>query len=188
MMNLLESILGQGNDEPVNQLASQFGLDKEKASSAVSALLPALGAGLSKNMSSPDGLSSLLGALAGGGHQKYLDNPSTLSDPATTQDGNSILGHILGSKDVSRQVAADASQQTGIDTDTLKKMLPLVASLAMAGLSRQSASSAREGDTSSAVSGITSMLGPLLGQSGGNSMLDNVGGLIGGLFGSRGNK
>jgi hypothetical protein len=53
---------------------------------------------------------------------------SLLADRA---DGNGILGHILGSKDVSRQVAAQASARTGIGADVLKKMLPLVATLAM---------------------------------------------------------
>ena len=42
-------------------------------------------------------------------------------------DGNGILGHIFGSKDVSRQVAARAAQSSGVAPDILAKMLPLVA-------------------------------------------------------------
>jgi hypothetical protein len=44
------------------------------------------------------------------------------------------LGHILGSKDVSRQVAAQASTRTGISELVLKQMLPAVATLAMGGV------------------------------------------------------
>src|SRR5690606_13664585 len=93
---------------------------------------------LQRNVQQPDGLSGLIGALASGGHQRYLDDPSVLGQPGSVADGNGILGHILGSKDVSRQVASSASAQTGISTDLLKKMLPLVATLAMGAMARQS--------------------------------------------------
>jgi len=46
----------------------------------------------------------------------------------TVQDGNGILGHIFGSKDVSREVAARASAQSGVGADVLKKLLPIGAS------------------------------------------------------------
>jgi hypothetical protein len=60
---------------------------------------------------------------SGGGHQQYLDDPSRLGAAETLQDGNGILGHIFGSKDVSRQVAAQASANTGISPDGLMGML-----------------------------------------------------------------
>jgi hypothetical protein len=41
--------------------------------------------------------------------------------------GNEILGHIFGSKDRSRDVATQASQQSGVDPSVLKKLLPIVA-------------------------------------------------------------
>jgi len=70
-----------------------------------------------------------------------LDNPDSLSDPAATEEGNSILGHIFGSKDVSRQAAATAAGETGLNVSTLKKMLPLLASTAMGAMSKQGSSS-----------------------------------------------
>ena len=70
--------------------------------------------------------------------------------------------HVLGSKDVSRQVATHAASETGLDSTVLKQMLPLVASLAMAALSKHAASS--NGQPTHA--GVLGMLGPLLGQSG----------------------
>jgi hypothetical protein len=44
--------------------------------------------------------------------------------------GNDVLGQILGSKDASRSVAADAAGQTGLDVGTLKQLLPHLASMA----------------------------------------------------------
>ncbi len=114
-MNLLDLIASDQNGAAVNQLASRFGLAPEQATSAVAALLPALTAGLQRNASSESGLSSLISAVTSGRHSAYLDDPSTLSKPDATTDGNAILGHILGSKDVSRQLAANASQSTGDD-------------------------------------------------------------------------
>jgi len=46
-------------------------------------------------------------------------------------DGNNILGHLLGSKDASRNLASQASASTGIDAGLIKKALPLLAGLAM---------------------------------------------------------
>lgn len=185
-MNILETIVGAQNGAAVDQLAAQFGLKPEQASSAIGALVPALAAGVKQNTSTESGLSGLLGALAGGRHETYLDNPGTLSDPGTTADGNAILGHLLGSKDVSRQVAARASQQTGIDSSILKKMLPLVATMVMAGLSKRSgASSGAIRDPQAAGAGITSMLEPMLDRNRDGSMVDDVVGMLGGFLGKK---
>jgi len=70
-------------------------------------------------------LAGLLGALQGGQHEQYLENPQMLGQPQTVNDGNAILGHLFGSKDVSRAVAGRAAEQTGIGSDVLKKLLPL---------------------------------------------------------------
>ena len=65
-------------------------------------------------------------------HAQYVDQPSQLAQPSSITDGNKILGHLLGSKDSSRQVASEAAASTGIDSGILKKMLPMVASAAFA--------------------------------------------------------
>lgn len=184
-MDILEAVTGAQNGAAVNQLARQFGLEPEQATSAVAALMPAIAAGMQRNMASESGLSGLVSALSGGRHTKYLEAPDSLADPSTTADGNGILGHLLGSKDVSRQVAAEASQQTGIDTGVLKQMLPLVAALAMAGLSRQARPDAS--NPGSAVRGLASMIGPLLGGGGGSGM-GGAAAVLGGLLGSRNRK
>jgi hypothetical protein len=59
----------------------------------------------------------------------------------TVTDGNAILGHILESRDVSRAVANNAASATGVGADVLKKMLPVVATLAIGALARQAAAS-----------------------------------------------
>jgi hypothetical protein len=129
-MNILETMLAAQNGGAVSQLGRQFGLNDDQVGSALSALVPALASGFAKNAAS-GGLDGLLGALAGGRHAGYLDDLGKLAHPSTAADGNGILGHVLGSKDVSRQVAAQAAASSGVGADILKQMLPVVAAMMM---------------------------------------------------------
>jgi hypothetical protein len=159
-MNLLESILGASGGNVLSALAGNLGLQPDQAQSALASLVPALAAGVKRNASTPQGLESLLGALQRGGHQQYVDDPSTLARPETIQDGNGILGHIFGSKEVSRQVAQQASSKTGVGVDVLKKMLPMVAGLVMAQLAkRQAAAPAAAPAAAAQGGGLLDMLG-----------------------------
>lgn len=187
MNPLMDTILGAGGGGVLQKVAGQFGLDESQAASAIQALLPALTGGVQRNVAQEGGLESLMGALTGGGHQQYLDDPSTLEDESTRDDGNSILGHLLGSKDVSRQVAAQASAETGLGTDVLKQMLPIVASLAMGALAKQSQGNNLAGMMQSGESsGVMGMLGSFLDQNHDGSMVDDVlKGVAGQLFGRR---
>jgi hypothetical protein len=99
--------------------------------------LPAVSKGIKSNVSSQQGMDSLIGALTAGGHHRYLEDPDSLANNEAVDDGNAILGHIFGNKDVSRNVASYAAEQTGTDVGTVKRLLPLVANLAMGALSKQ---------------------------------------------------
>ncbi len=180
-MDLLETLLSAQGGSAVRQLAGRFGLDESQAQSAISALLPALAGGLQNNVSREGGMDALLGALGGGNHQRFLDDPSTIEQDDTVSEGNGILGHLLGSKDVSRQVASAAAEQTGVDNSVLKQMLPIVATMVMGALSKQTAS-AQEAPQDN----ILGLLGSVLGggsQSGAQSDVASAAvGLLGKLF------
>lgn len=49
------------------------------------------------------------------------------AQPTDVGRGNDVLGQIFGSKDVSRTVALDASNRSGLDQGVLKRMLPMLA-------------------------------------------------------------
>jgi len=136
-MNFIESILQANDGKAIGQIAKQLGLPEETATKAAAAIAPALAKGLQRNASKEGGLDSLLGALKTGKHERYVDEPDALASEETVEDGNKILGHILGSKDVSRNVAGNAAKETGIDASTLKKMLPMLGAVAMGALSKQ---------------------------------------------------
>jgi hypothetical protein len=148
-VGLFDSILSASNGAAVSQIAGKLGIPENVATQAAAALTPALSRGLQRNAEKPGGLESLLGALGSGQHEKYVDKPEVIGDDDSIADGNAILGHILGSKDVSRNVAGAAATKTGIDANTLKKMLPMLATVAMGTLSKQT----KSGGAASALTG-----------------------------------
>lgn len=184
-MNILDSIMSAGNGATVRQLGSQFGLDEAQTATALSALVPALSAGLRQNAQSPEGLNGLLGALSGGTHQRYIDDPRVLGDAGTVADGNGILSHVFGSKDVSRQVAARTAAQTGLGPEVMKRMLPLVATLVMGAMSRRQATPGGSQVTASGggTGGLLEMLGGALDANHDGSALDDIIGTLGRTFG-----
>ncbi len=136
-MNILESLIGDQNSGVVKELARQLGVDENQARAAAGQLIPALSRGLKNNASTDAGLSSLVNALQEGNHHNYLDNLSSLGQTNTIKDGNSILGHIFGSKDVSRNVANYGANQAGLTSTLMKKALPILAPLVLSALSKK---------------------------------------------------
>lgn len=185
-MDLLELIAQAQGGQAVNQLGRNFGLNQNQTQDALTALLPALAGAVRQNTAAPGGMEALLGALSRGNHSRYLDDPAAL--PAAADEGNGILGHLFGDKQVSRQVAARASQQTGIGQDVLKQMLPVVASMMMAGLAKQSGraqasaggglggmlAGTASGQRAPAGGGLLDMLTPLLDQNKDGSAMDDI--------------
>ena len=136
-MDFMDLLKAAGGDNSVGQLAKTVGLGSADTSKLVAALAPALMRGMQKNTADDNGLAGLRRALETGGHDRYIDKPELLAAEETRNDGNNILGHIFGSKDVSRNVAAAASKDTGIDAGLIKKALPLLAALAMGAMSKK---------------------------------------------------
>lgn len=176
MAGLLDLLSGPQAQPAKQQLGAKFGLNEDMTQMALKALIPALSAGLKSNASKPGGLEGLLGALEKGNHSRYLDQPEYLDRPETIDDGNGILGHLLGSKDVSRSVASHASQKTGLDSTLLKQMLPVVATMVMGQLSKRR----QEPDVLSQLMGAMAGGAPQPAQRSGG-----LGGLLGAIFGGQ---
>ena len=147
--------------------------------------MPALAAGFSRNLQQEGGPASLASALSGGHHSQYLDDVGSLQRAEAVADGNGILGHIFGSKDVSRQVAARAAQSSGMSPDILAKMLPLVAALAMGSMARRASAASSSGLGAAQPGGLIGMLTPMLDANRDGSMMDDVAGLLGKFMSGR---
>lgn len=172
MQDLINMVLGSNNSGAVEQISKKFNLDAAQTTNALGQLLPSLKQGMQQNTQQQGGLESLLGDLSNSKNEQYVDQPERLAEPQAVDNGNAILGHLLGSKETSRQVAEQAASNTGIDSGILKQMLPLAASMFMGSLSKETnAQSSQQG-----------FLQGMLDSDNDGSVLDNVAGLAGKLF------
>lgn len=117
----------------VGAVAQQLGVDPSTVERGAGALLPHVENGV-ENQGLPSaaqqpqaedqsgGIGGMLGGLLEGGA-----GGGALGSLLGGGAGNAILGHIFGSKDRSREVATQASEQSGVDPSVLKKLLPIVA-------------------------------------------------------------
>ncbi len=173
-MNLVE-LLGSGPGQmAVGQIAQQLGIDERTANTAMRAVVPALSRGFTNNAMRPGGIEALSGALGNGNHGRYVDRPDVLGQPEAVADGNAILGHVFGSKDVSRNVAGHAATQTGVGADIIKQMLPMVAAVAMGMLSKQTQGGRQLGAAPSGGSGALGILTQVLDADGDGSPVDDL--------------
>ena len=176
-MDLMQLLKATGQqDQIVQTLSKQFGLEGGQADDAVSQILEALGGGVQNNVKKQGGLESLMGALSNGNHDQYVDQPEQAAN--NTDEGNKILGHILGSKEASRDIAAQVEQSSGVQSDIVKKMLPMVAMMAMGAMAK----GAKANGTSNGIGldDVMAIAGMLQGGKAANQ--GGLGGALGGLM------
>lgn len=168
----MASILTQSG--AIGAIAKQLGVNEQVAQMGAQALLPSILGGFKKQAQAQpaglEGLGGLLGQLGGGG----LFDSVLAPEPTPVDQGNSILGQIFGSKDVSRSVAGHAAEQTGIDPSLLKQMLPILAMLAAGYMAKQGGGNAAQADSGGDLGGL---LGGLLGGGGGQAQAPSAGGI-----------
>ncbi|WP_296736658.1 DUF937 domain-containing protein [Mesorhizobium sp.] len=137
MPSLFDMFAQAQNGAAMQALAQQFGLSMQQTQAAVQALLPAFSQGLQRNTADPYGMGAFMTAMASGQHAKYFEDTTRAFSPQGIDEGNGILGYLFGSKDLSRAVAAQAAQATGLSQQMLQQMLPAMASMMMGGLAQQ---------------------------------------------------
>jgi len=143
MPSLFDIFAQAQNGAGMQALAQQFGLSLQQTQAAVQALLPAFSQGLQRNTADPYGMGAFMTAMASGQHARYFEDATRAFSPQGIDEGNGILGHLFGSKDLSRAVAAQAAQATGLSQQVLQQMLPAMASMMMGGLAQQTSNQMR---------------------------------------------
>lgn len=177
----ISSILVQSG--AIDGIANQLGIPPAMARAGAGALLPSILGGMKgQAQQQSGGLGDLIGMLGGMGGAGMLEQVLS-PNAANVSQGNEVLGQIFGSKDVSRTVAADASAKSGIDAETLKKMLPLLA-MAVAGYmayqGRQGGAAApAQADAGGLGGGLGGILGSILGGGASTPAAPAAGGLGG---------
>jgi hypothetical protein len=169
MSGLLDAVLSAGGGSAIQMLGGKFGLPPAATRSALEALLPMVSGGLKNQAQAPGGLEGLLGSVLKPAHAEYGDNADVLARPGTSAMGNEVLGAIFNNdRDVSRAVAAQAAQKTGIDVGILKQMLPVIAMMAAGAMAKNANSG-----------GLGNLIGAAMGGGGGGG-----GGMLGNVLGA----
>ena len=178
-MDLTDILRSQGG---IDAIANQLGISPADAERGAGALLPAILHGMGQQVTpegaapSGGGLADILTQLGGGALATNVIAP----EPTEIDKGNSILGQIFGSKDVSRQVAGHAAESSGLDPALLKKMLPILAMLVGGYLSSRSTQGG------GGLGGIIgTVLGSMASSQGGGGGLGGLGSILGSVLGSR---
>ena len=195
-MSAVEEIL---SEIPINQLASQLGVDTETAEQASRQVLPALLGGIQANTDDPGGAASFAQAVQQ--HDAGLVEGGVDLDQVDTRDGDKIVSNVFGpNRD---QVEGKLGALGGVGgQDLIAKLLPILAPIVMAWLSKKLSGSAagQGGDLGSVFGGgsgagtggggLGDLLGPILGSvlgggaaSGAGRGNDPLGDLLGGLLG-----
>jgi len=175
MLPLFDMLANAQNGEAMEQLSRQFGLSQQQTQEAVAALMPAFSQGLKRNTADPYGIGSFMSAMASGNHAKYFEDAQKAFAPQGVAEGNGILGHLFGSKDLSRAVAEQAAQASGVSQQVLQQMLPVIASMIMGGLFKQSTNQMPGASQAAGFGGAGNPLGEIIEQ-----MMKQGGGMMGG--------
>jgi hypothetical protein len=128
---LLEQLTG----DSLGPLSRQLGADRSSTQAAVGATLPLLFQGLARNATQPEGAASLHRALERDHDGSVLDDLGGFLGQPNTDDGNGILGHILG--DRRSAVEQGVAKSSGLDVSKVTQLMAVVAPLVMGALGRQ---------------------------------------------------
>lgn len=130
-MSALDDIV---NALPVDQLAQQLGAEPAAVQAAAVPAVTSLLGGMTQNAQDPAGELSLAEALQQhadrdlGGDQVSL----TAVDPA---EGEKILGHVFGNQ--ADGVATALAGQSGVQSELVRKLLPILAPIVLSYLGKQ---------------------------------------------------
>jgi hypothetical protein len=165
MASLYEVLTNAHDGEGFTALGREFGLTPPQTQAAVAALLPAISTGLKRSTATPDGLGNLFCVM---GQQQDLqhmyDDPETAFGSGGVAAGNDALSSIFGSPDISRAVIDQAQKFSGVSSDILKKMLPVLAGILVSGLMRSGSTAASPGQPAPSGGNLGDILGQIFGR------------------------
>jgi hypothetical protein len=194
MPSLFDMVSAHLDDNALQQLSSRLGTDQGATSKGIAAAIPVLLGALAQNAQGA-GAQQLNDALARDHDGSVLnDVPGTIRNQPVA-NGDAILGHVLGDRrDVVEQAVARAS---GLDLSKAGPLLAMLAPVVMGSLGKLKQQDGLGPDglarvlggerdaLNAAAPGAMGMVTRLLDRNHDGSVLDDVGKMLGGLFGKR---
>ena len=135
-MKLYDIIRSAGGGETVGALAKRADISRSQAEQALRVLLPEVGRAIRRTGESRTGAPAVHAAMRDERYARYLDDPGALREPAADEDGERVLAEVLDDEQ-RREVIRAAAAAIDADEATARKLLPLVATLAMAAVGQR---------------------------------------------------
>lgn len=198
-MDLMDMFKQQMTNTVVNQLTEKIGLgSQDQAQSAAQNAFSTLLGAVTKNAATPQGAEQLNQVLEKDHDGSLLNNLTSFLSSGPTENvseratnGSGILGHLLGNKQ--QGIVQGLSQVNNMSPDATQNLLTTIAPMVMGVLGQAKKSEGFD------ASGLMSMLGQqtaakqapgqldgllgLLDRDGDGGYMDDIGGMIGGMFG-----
>lgn len=195
MNAIMQMIMSQLGGNTVSQIAQKLGISPQVAEKAVSAAVPLLMSAMARNASNPQGATSLFNALTNDHDGSILDDVAGFITNAEAGPGAGILKHVLGQN--RPVIQKQLGKTTGIDANTMGKVLEMAAPLVMGALGRTTQQQSldpiglsnylnvQRSQVQQQAPDVFGTIGKLLDQDGDGNPINEVGGLLGKLFGKK---
>src|SRR5690606_39192833 len=125
------------NGEATDNLANSFNLSQKQVKTALDLLLPAIAEGFRRNAQNLNTMAGFFDSMTGGQHGRYFTNPADAFSASARGDGNQILNALFGSNDLMRTIAEQTAKAAGTNTDIIRNMMPILASILAGGIEKQ---------------------------------------------------
>jgi len=139
MSGLLDLLNSATGEQLISGIASETGQPHNKTADVLNMAMPLLLGAMKKNATNPRGAEGLMSALSNKHNGNILDDLGGLFSGGVNQDvvddGEGILGHVLGNKQPLVENAL--SQKSGLDAGTIAQILKLAAPIVMGFLGKQ---------------------------------------------------
>jgi hypothetical protein len=135
MIDLGQQLMQQLSSQEIGRIAEQIGAPEAQTRSGLNMALPLLFSALANNASQPQGAQSLHQALVQDHDGSILNNLTGFLGNPGVANGAGIIGHMLGAQQPS--AAQGISQNSGLSSNQVMKLLQIVAPLVMGLLGKQ---------------------------------------------------
>lgn len=137
-MTLDDSFRSASGQELIGKIAGAYDIDEQSAQRAVQSLADELRARIQRSMLSRGGVADVVSLVTAPGATRTPADGAGFASPEFVANGDQILDVLIGNKHVSRGIAARTASSSGVDASTVQKLLPVVATLVIGELQKQS--------------------------------------------------
>ncbi len=127
--SLMTTLMQPDQHEESQQLANRAGVDKSDFAKIASVGLPLILQGMNRNNQDPQGLESFNQALNQHQERNNYQSFNEFSKNVDAQEGDKILNHVFSNE--KEEVNNSLANQLGINSDTVKKTLAVLAPIAI---------------------------------------------------------